>query len=101
MKLRCSVPVGGASRSGVVGFVACKRSVELAVRTAARVLEKVAVKMLHCAFVSVLSWEDKKMMEKLVYGENGAVTRGTALVRLAGLRSGLMKSTREKKRIEI
>ncbi|KAH7817341.1 uncharacterized protein MONOS_11270 [Monocercomonoides exilis] len=84
----------------VVGFVACERSVELAARTAARALETVAVQMLHCAFVSALSWEEKKRMEKRVHGENWAVARGTALGRLAGLGCGLVKSAREKGDLE-
>ncbi|KAH7821111.1 uncharacterized protein MONOS_13729 [Monocercomonoides exilis] len=82
--------------AGVVGFVACERSVELAARTAARALETVAVQMLHCAFVSALSWEEKKRMEKLVNVENWAAARWTELGRLAGLGSGLVKIAREK-----
>ncbi|KAH7830610.1 uncharacterized protein MONOS_681 [Monocercomonoides exilis] len=81
----------------VVGFVACERSVELAARTAARALETVAVQMLHCAFVSALSCEDKKRDGKSgCLKRTGSEERGTALGRLAGLGGGLVKSAREK-----
>ncbi|KAH7823488.1 uncharacterized protein MONOS_9867 [Monocercomonoides exilis] len=95
---KCGVlfQLAGHLIAGVVGFVACERSVELAARTAARALETVAVQMLHCALVSALSLEEKKRMEKRVYGENGAVARGTELGRLDGLGGGLVKSAREK-----
>ncbi|KAH7816301.1 uncharacterized protein MONOS_10034 [Monocercomonoides exilis] len=82
--------------AGVVEFVACERSEELAARAAAQALETVAVQMLHCAFVSALSWEEKKRMEKRMHGENAAVARGMALGRLAGLGGGIVKSAREK-----
>ncbi|KAH7829948.1 uncharacterized protein MONOS_416 [Monocercomonoides exilis] len=91
---KCGVlfQLAGHLIAGVVEFVACERSVELAARTAARALETVAVQMLHCAFVSALSWEDKKRIEKRVYGENGAMARGTVLGRLNFVGNGIEKS---------
>ncbi|KAH7820526.1 uncharacterized protein MONOS_297 [Monocercomonoides exilis] len=75
----------------VVEFVACELSVDLVARTAMRALEKVEVHMLHCAYVSALSCEDKKRMEKRVYGENGAMARGTVLGRLNFVGNGIEK----------
>ncbi|KAH7818639.1 uncharacterized protein MONOS_8383 [Monocercomonoides exilis] len=76
----------------VVGFVACELLVDLGVRTAMRAQEKVEVQMLHCAFVSALSCEDKKRMEKWIRGENGAISRGTVLGRLNFVGNGIEKS---------
>ncbi|KAH7826854.1 uncharacterized protein MONOS_13853 [Monocercomonoides exilis] len=78
---KCGVlfQLAGHLIAGVVGFVACERSVELAARTAARALETVAVQMLHCAFASALSHEDKKNDEKAgAWRERGCGKRDCA-----------------------
>ncbi|KAH7822217.1 uncharacterized protein MONOS_12496 [Monocercomonoides exilis] len=81
----------------VVGFVACERSEELAARTAARALEKVAVQMLHCAFVSSPSWEDKKRdgksgcMGRMGQWQEGRRWRGRTLLEMG------MRKARERK----